>query len=393
MAFDLASAEFRADPYPYYAQMHAHAPVHHWEAWNMWFFSRHEDVSLLLRDPRVGRNPGASSEAPPQQQPLFEMMDRWMLLVNPPDHTRLRSLVQKAFTPRRIAQLRDQIEQIAHGLLDRIPPGAPFDLIETYAYPLPVNVICAMLGVPPEDYVHFHAWSDAVARSLDFTEEAAIYDHAATATIALTGYFGKLLEARRARPQDDLLSALVAAEEEGDRLTQEELFATCVLLLIAGHETTVNLIGNGTLALLRHPDQWELLRRDPALAPTAVEELLRYDSPVQATARTVLTPFEHRGIAFTPGTEVGLMLGAANHDPDVFAEPARLDITRQDNRHLAFGGGIHYCLGAPLARLEGQIAFTTLVRRFPALRLADPAVRYRDNYTLRGLVALQVSGD
>jgi cytochrome P450 len=321
------------------------------------------------------------------------MMDKWMLLMDPPDHTRLRSLVHKAFTPRIIAQLRPTIQQLTDDLLDQMQAqaGKPVDLIAGLAYPLPVAVICALLGVPQADHHQFHGWSDAIARSLDLTEETAVYDAAAESAVALTGYLEDLLAERRARPQDDLFSALVAVEEEGERLSTAELFATCALLLIAGHETTVNLIGNGTLALLRHPDQWQRLRAEPGLAESAVEELLRYDSPVQLTSRMACEEFEYKGSTFRRGQGVAFLLGAANHDPARFAEPARLDLARADNRHLAFGSGIHYCLGAPLARLEGEIAFSTLARRLPNLALTTEQVTYRDNYVLRGLTALPVT--
>jgi cytochrome P450 len=265
------------------------------------------------------------------------------------------------------------------------------DLIGDLAYPLPVAVICALLGVPAADHVLFRDWSDEIARSLDLTDETAVYDRAAASTVALTAYLDGLLAERRARPQADLFSALVAVEEQGDRLSREELFATCVLLLIAGHETTINLIGNGALALLRHPDQWRRLRESPDLMQTAVEELLRYDSPVQMTARVANEDIAYKGHRFRAGQQVAFLIGAANRDPAQFAAPAALDIGRRENRHLSFGGGIHYCLGAPLARLEGEIAFQTVARRMPKLALAAETVAYRDNYVLRGLEALPVT--
>jgi cytochrome P450 len=253
-----------------------------------------------------------------------------------------------------------------------------------------VSVICEMLGVPAADQVTFHEWSNAIARSLDLTEEEAIYNRASDAAAALTTYLDGLLAERRSRPQQDLISALVAAEEAGDRLSKEELFATCALLLIAGHETTINLIGNGAYALLQNPEQWRKLKEEPGLVESAVEEFLRYDSPVQLTSRMVLEDVEYKDVHFPRGVGIAFLLGAANRDPNQFSEPGNLDITRRNNRHLAFGGGIHYCLGAPLARLEGEIAFTTLARRMPNLELAADTVTYRDNYTLRGLEALPV---
>jgi cytochrome P450 len=391
MQFDPRSPEFRLNPYPYYDLMRQYAPIYFWETWGIWFLFRHDDCAALLRDNRLGRGEDRGGPPPePQQAALFAMMDRWMLLVDPPDHTRLRSLVHKAFTPRIVAQLRGQIQRLTDDLLDRVQERKQMDVVADLAYPLPVNVICALLGVPLEDHTRFHAWSDAIARSLDLTDVTEVYDRAAEAAAALTDYLDGLLAERRAHPQSDLFSALAAAEEQGDRLTREELFATCALLLIAGHETTVNLIGNGTLALLRHPDEWRRLREHPELIQSAVEELLRYDSPVQMTARAVQQRIEHKGVVFEPGQQVSFLLGAANRDPDVFDHPERLDLSRAENRHLAFGAGIHYCLGAPLARLEGEIAFQTLARRMPHLALATDTMVYRDNFVLRGLEQLPV---
>jgi cytochrome P450 len=391
MRFDPRMAEFRADPYPYYLQLQTHAPIFYWSDWGMLFLSRYEDCAGLLRDDRLMRQGIGEPISPPEQQkPLFDMMGRWMLLLDPPDHTRLRSLVHKGFTPRMIAQLRASIQQLTDELLDAAQEQGSFDLMAAFAYPLPVAVICALLGVPSADYVRFHGWSDAIARSLDLTDDQAVYDRAAVAAVALTDYLDGLLTERRAHPQNDLISALVAVELEGDQLSKAELFATCALLLIAGHETTVNLIGNGTLALLRHPDQWRALQEQPQLAAGAVEELLRYDSPVQMTARVAHETFEYGGYTIQRGQEVAFLLGAANRDPSRFPNPDRLDLARGDSRHLSFGGGIHYCLGAPLARLEGEIAFATLARRMPSLHLAGEGVTYRDNFVLRGLTALPV---
>jgi cytochrome P450 len=388
MDFDPRSPAFRSNPYPFYDTLRTHAPIFYWDVWGIWFLTRYEDCNTLLRDNRLGH--GGMSEPPFGQDALNRMMSRWMLMRDPPDHTRLRSLVHKAFTPRMVAQLRSTVQEITDGLLDAGERRGQMELIADFAYPLPVTVICAMLGIPQADHPRFHGWSDAIARSLDLTEEEAVYVRASAAAEELTDYLESLLAQRRASPQADLLSALAAAEESGDRLTQDELFATCALLLIAGHETTINLIGNGALALLRHRDQWERLGNEPQLIPSAVEELLRFDSPVQMTSRIVLEEFCYRDVTFRRGQQIAFLLGAANHDPAQFAEPSRLDIGRSDNRHLAFGGGIHYCLGAPLARLEGEIAFHTLSRRMPDLSLATDAISYRDNFVLRGLERLPV---
>ena len=389
MQFDPRAPEFRADPYPFYEMLRSYAPVFYWETWGIWFLTRHDDCNALLRDNRLGH--GELFEPPPAQRPLFEMQSRWMLVKNPPDHTRLRSLVHKAFTPRMIERLRDTIQDITDRLLNEVQDKGEMDLIAALAYPLPVTVIAAMLGVPTADHDRFHGWSNALARSLDLTDDPAVYDRAAAAAVEFTDYMRELVDERRARPQDDLLSALIAAEEAGDRLTTEELYATCTLLLTAGHETTINLIGNGTLSLLRHPDQMQKLKEEPGLIATAVEELLRYDSPVQLTSRVALADVEIRGQTLRAGQQVSFMLGAANRDPEVFAKPDRLDVGRKPNPHLAFGSGIHYCLGAPLARLEGQIAIKTLLRRMPGLALAIDSPQYNDNYVLRGLAALPMT--
>jgi hypothetical protein len=389
MQFDPRSPAFRVDPYPTYDLLRSFAPRFFWEPWQLWFLTSYDDVNTLLRDDRFGH----VSEGfifPERQRALFEMQSRWILTLNPPDHTRLRGLVHKAFTPRTVAQLRGTVQAMADELIDRATRGGDLDLVRDFAYPLPVAVICTLLGVPAADHARFHIWSDAIAASLDLTEDEAVYNRASDATVDLLAYLDDLLRQRRADPQADLLSALAAAEEAGDRLTREELLATCALLLIAGHETTVNLIGNGMLALLRNPDQWQRLKDEPGLGATAVEELLRYDSPVQLTSRVAMTDVAYKDVVFRAGTAVSFLLGAANRDPAAYSEPDRLDIGRENNRHMAFGGGIHYCLGAPLARMEGEIAFTTLARRLPTLSLATDEVTYRDNYTLRGLTSLPV---
>jgi pimeloyl-[acyl-carrier protein] synthase len=387
--FDPRSPAFRADPYPYYDMLRAYAPIFHWEAWDIWFLTRHEDCATLLRDNRLGH--GAFYDVPEQQRPLLEMQSQWLLLKNPPDHTRLRGLVHKAFTPRIVEQMRTKIQAIADGLLDKVQGTGRMDVIADLAYPLPVTVIAEMLGVPLADQEEFHGWSNDLARSLDLTDETAVYDRAAEASVLFRDYLRGLAAEKRAHPHDDLLSILVQVEEAGDRLTEDELYATCTLLFIAGHETTINLIGNGVLALLQHPDQLEKLQADKNLMRTAVEEFLRYDSPVQLTSRAALEEITLRGQTIPRGSQVAFLLGAANRDPERFDNPNSLDIGREPNPHLAFGGGIHYCLGAPLARLEGHIALETLLRRMPNLTPATDAPVYRNNYALRGLDSLPVT--
>jgi cytochrome P450 len=302
--------------------------------------------------------------------------------------------VSKAFTPRVVEGLRPHIQEIVDGLLARVEGAGSMDLIEEFAYPLPVIVICEMLGVPVEDHERFKGWSLDIARGLDaimLPPESEVARRSVTSRRALADYFRALIAKRRASPRRDLLSALIAAEEAGDKLSEDELLSTCVLLLIAGHETTVNLIGNGTLALLRNPGELQRLRENPGLIASAVEELLRYDGPVQRTARTPTEDVTLGGRTIPKGEIVMPFIGAADRDPAQFPDPDRLDLTRSDNRHIAFGWGIHFCLGAPLARVEGQIAINTLIKRFPNLAVAVEQPQYRQSLTLRGLTTLPVT--
>ncbi len=386
--------EFHADPYPAYRRLRELDPVHQTPL-GLWVLTRYDDVHLALRDARLGREGFA---------PLLEaaygspgdsgVLPRSMLFQDPPDHTRLRSLVSKAFTPRVIEGMRPHIQEIVDRLLDRGEGNKGMDLIEDLAYPLPVTVICEMLGVPVEDHPAIRQWSADVARSLDalgLPTSEDVVERGRAGRRALGEYFHQLVPERRRHMRNDLLSALIAAEEQGDKLSEGELISTCILLFIAGHETTVNLIGNGVLALLRHPEQLRLLREEPVLISTAIEELLRYDSPVQRTARMSSERIEMGGRTIDKGAMVIAAIGAANRDPAHFADPDRLDIRRRDNRHLSFGFGIHFCLGAPLARVEGQVAIGTLLRRRPRLELATATLTWRESSTLRGLKALPLS--
>ncbi|PYM74700.1 MAG: cytochrome P450 [Candidatus Rokuibacteriota bacterium] len=392
-AFNPMDPEFLADPYPTYHRLRDEDPVHH-SPLDFWVLTRYEDVVAVLRDPRFIKEPLVSVVAarfgvtvPPGVG--LSMLDR-----DPPDHTRLRSLVSKAFTPRVVEGLRPRIQKIVDDLITRAEAVGRMDLIEEFAYPIPVNVICEMLGVPIEDRERFKGWSLDIARGLDsvwLPPESEIPKRSGAARHAIGDYMRGLIAERRASPRGDLLSALIAAEEAGDKLSEDELIATCILLLIAGHETTVNLIGNGTLALLRHPEELRRLRETPGLITSAVEELLRYDGPVQRTARITSTEVTIGGRTIGKGEMVMPFIGAADRDPSQFTGPDRLDLGRTDNRHIAFGWGIHFCLGAPLARVEGQIAIDTLVRRLPRLTLVDDEPEYRQSLTLRGLKALPVT--
>jgi cytochrome P450 len=392
-AFNPMDPEFLADPYPTYHRLREEDPVHH-SPLDFWVLTRYEDVAAVLRDPRFIKEPLVSMVAarfgvsvPPGVG--LSMLDR-----DPPDHTRLRSLVSKAFTPRVVEGLRPRIQKMVDDLITRAAAVGTMDLIEEFAYPIPVNVICEMLGVPVEDHERFKGWSLDIARGLDsiwLPPDSEIPKRSGAARHAIGDYMRGLIGERRASPRGDLLTALIAAEEAGDKLSEDELIATCILLLIAGHETTVNLIGNGTLALLRHPEELRRLRETPGLITSAVEELLRYDGPVQRTARITSTEVTIAGRTIPKGEMVMPFIGAADRDPSQFPDPDRLDLGRADNRHIAFGWGIHFCLGAPLARVEGQIAIDTLVRRLPRLALVNDEPEHRQSLTLRGLKALPVS--
>src|SRR5262252_887425 len=391
-AFNPMDPEFLADPYPTYHRLRDEDPVHH-SPLDFWVLTRYEDVAAALRDPRFIKEPIVSMVAarfgvsvPPGVG--LSMLDR-----DPPDHTRLRALVSKAFTPRVVDGLRPRIQKMVDELITRAEPAGSMDLIEEFAYPIPVNVICEMMGVPVRDHERFKGWSLDIARGLDsiwLPPDSEIPRRSVAARHAISDYFRELIAQRRTSPRGDLLSALIAAEEAGDKLNEEELLATCILILIAGHETTVNLIGNGVLALLRHPAELSRLRTTPGLITSAVEELLRYDGPVQRTARVASADATIGGHTIRQGEMVMPFIGAADRDPAQFPEPDRLDLSRADNRHIAFGWGIHFCLGAPLARVEGQIAIDTLVRRLPRLALATEHAEYRQSLTLRGLKTLPV---
>ncbi|MEM7119249.1 MAG: cytochrome P450 [Chloroflexota bacterium] len=394
MQFNPLSPDFRRNPYPYYDMLRTHAPIFHYEPWNSYFLSSHEDCAALLRDNRLGHSTFHEDNAPAQHKALAKMQKDWVLFKNPPDHTRLRGLVYKAFTPRMVEQLKGMIQRVTNQLLDKVQGKGEMDLIADLAYPLPVAVIAEMVGIPQADQHKFHQLSNDLARSLDLTEETAVYDRASEAAAAFTDYLTHLANKRRQNPQNDLLSALVAVEEAGDKLTSNELYATCAFLFVAGHETTINLIGNGMLALLQNPDQFDKLQRnlsDDSMVKTAVEEFLRYDSPVQMTSRIALEDIQYKNHHFPQGTDIAFLIGAANHDPKQFLNPQSLDITRPKNQHLSLGGGIHYCLGAPLARLEGRIAITTLLQHMPNLQLATLQPQFVDNYLLRGLQALPLT--
>ena len=389
VAFNPLSNRTAQDPYPVYAALRERDPVHRSRLMNAWLFSRHADIDVILRDHRRFSNDPRKGKLNRRQRANLPPEDEFtMLFLDPPDHKRLRALVNKAFTPRAVNALERRIRSLLGALLDDIDDPAGFDLMDAVARPLPVIVIAEMLGVPPEDRAQFKIWSDQRARSLEPVIDARERAASNAAAKALDVYFRPIVEERRAAPQDDIVSALAQAEEEGDRLTEREMLNMLRLLLIAGNETTTNLIGNGVLALLRHPDELRRLREEPDLIPAAVDELLRFDSPVQTDFRRVLEDCEVNGFPLKQRENVVLMLGAANRDPDVFDDPDRLDVGRGDRSHLSFGRGIHHCIGAPLARLEGRIVLEMLLERFPQIGLGDGNPRFRNSIVLRGLETL-----
>jgi pimeloyl-[acyl-carrier protein] synthase len=390
--------ELTENPYPFYERLRSIDPVHQGQA-GEWMLVGYAEVSAALHDHRRFSSRVIDTEFFQAQlresgvDPGELIFTHFMLRQDPPDHTRLRGLVNKAFTPRAVERLRTRVQQIVDKLLDAASDDGGMDLIADFAYPLPVTVICELLGVPVADHQRFQTWIRDMLDAPDpVSDSAEALQRPRMAALSLGAYIAELAEARRKAPRDDLMSGLVAAEAQGERLSEEEVVATGVLLLIAGHETTANLIGNGVLALLRHPDQLERLKQDPTLARTAVEELLRFDSPVQSVGRAAIEDVELAGKVIRRGDLVVVYNGAANRDPTRFADPDRLDLARHPNRHLAFGVGIHSCVGAPLARLEGQIAIPGLFARFPEIRLASENVAWRQrgpgDITLRGLVAL-----
>ena len=397
---DLASAQFKANPYPFYARLRAEAPVYRTMLPSRqvgWLVTRYEDVLMVLRDERFVKDrlsattPEQRAEMPriPGLVKMLDggMQDRNMLDLDGHDHMRLRGLVHKAFTPRLVERLRVRIQSLCNDLLTATRPRGSIELVRGYALPLPVTIIAEMLGVPPKDQRKFRSWSNSLASGSNMLA-------ALPPMWFLMRYLRVLFEQRRASPQDDLVSALVQAEEAGDTLSEEELLSVVFMLIIAGHETTVNLIASGTLALLQHPDQLELLRRNPALIKPAIEELLRYTSPVDiATERYAREDVVISGVTIPRGEIVMGMLGSANRDEQQFVDPDTLDITREPNRHLTFGQGAHFCMGAPLARLEAQIAVATLLQRMPNLRLArsPESLRWRKGMFLRGLERLPLA--
>ena len=378
VAYNPLSQELRANPYPVYEQLRRKDPVHRMRLQDAWLLTDYADVDKVLRDNRRFKNAGREFGYIPQVS---------MLDLDAPEHTRIRALVSHGFTPRAVAALEPRIRETVDGLIANVRGKEPFDLIADLAFPLPVIVIAEMLGVPPEDREQFNEWSNVVSLIVDPLLNETQVRQVQRTVDEVFAYFETIAEERRRAPRDDLVSAMVTAEVDGERLERDDLLVNLLLVLVAGNETTRNLIGNGTLALLQNPGELQKLSADLALINGAIDEFLRFDSPVQLDSRVASEPIEMRGRRIAPGQRVICILGAANRDPRVFPDPDRLDICRSAANHLAFGRGVHYCLGAPLARLEGRVAFETLIPSLGDLRLAEEP-KFRDQVTLRGLESL-----
>ncbi|MEV0527021.1 cytochrome P450 [Streptomyces sp. NPDC050439] len=390
--------EFIADPYPAYAHLRATGRAHYFEPTDQWLIPHHADVSALLRDRRLGRTylhrftheEFGRQAPPPEHEPFHVLNDNGMLDLEAPTHTRIRRLVSKAFTPRTVEQLKPYVEGLADRLVRDLVDDGGGDLAARVAEPLPVAVIAEMLGIPESDRDQLRPWSADICGMYELNPSEETAGRAVRASLEFSAYLRELIAVRREKPGDDLISGLIAAHDEGESLSEQEMISTCVLLLNAGHEATVNATVNGWYALFENPGQLAALRADPGrLIPTAVEELMRYDTPLQLFERWVLDDIEIDGTVIPRGSEVALLFGSANHDPAVFTAPAELDLARADNPHISFSAGIHYCIGAPLARIELAASLEALLRRAPGLTLAAKPER-RPNFVIRGLRELLV---
>lgn len=397
MSFDPWSPAFVADPYPAYTALRAAGRAHYFEPTRQWLIPHYSDVSGLLRDRRLGRTylhrftheEFGLTPPPAEHEPFHTLNGQGILDLEAPDHTRIRRLVSKAFTPRTVERLVPTVERLAAELVDAFVASGGGDLLAAVAEPLPVAVIAEMLGVPESDRALLRPWSSAICGMFELNPSEETAREAARASVDFSAYLRGLIAERRADPGPDLISALIAAHDEGERLSEQEMISTCVLLLNAGHEATVNTTVNGWWTLFRHPEQLAALRRDHGLLPTAVEELLRYDTPLQMFERWVLDDIEIGGTVIPRGAEVALLFGSANRDPERFAAPDTLDLSRADNPHITFGAGIHFCLGAPLARVELAASFGELLRKAPGMRLVSEP-EWHPGYVIRGLKELNV---
>jgi unspecific monooxygenase len=395
--FDPWDPAFLADPYPALAELRAAGRVHRFEPTDQWLVPHHADVSALLRDRRLGRTyqhrftheEFGRSAPPAEHEPFHTLNDHGMLDLEPPDHTRIRRLVSKAFTPRTVERLKPYVRALADELVSALADAGGGDLLRDVAEPLPVAVIAEMLGIPESERAPLRPWSADICGMYELNPSEETAARAVRASVEFSAFLRELIAARRKEPGDDLVSGLIEAHDEGDRLTEQEMISTCVLLLNAGHEATVNATVNGWYALFRNPAQLRLLRADHSLVPSAVEELMRYDTPLQLFERWVLDDIEIDGTTIPRGAEIAMLFGSANHDPAVFDNPSALDLTRRDNPHISFSAGVHYCIGAPLARIELAASMGALLERTPTLRLAAEPVR-KPNFVIRGVEGLAV---
>jgi pimeloyl-[acyl-carrier protein] synthase len=394
--FRLLDPEVLANPYPLFKRIRTADPVH-WDVYlHSWIVTRYEDVAHVLRRfsaQRTQTPEQLSAMGLPEMSPVAALLVKQMLFLDAPAHTRIRSLASLAFMPAQVASLRSRIENIADDLINRVRDKGEMDVIADFANRLPAIITAAMLGVPEEDHEQLKAWSESFAEILgNFQHNPDRIGGILKTVENMTAYFRERIREQKQSPREGLVHSLLTAEADGDRLTEEEVIANCILTMVGGQETTTNLIGNGLLLLLRDPRELKRLRRDPALLPSAVEEFLRYDPPTQHTARVAPYDLEMGGKTIKRGEGVIAVMAAANRDPERFPHPDRLDLSRADNRHLAFGWAAHFCFGAPLARIEGQVAFDRLIR-LPNLRLKPVRLAWRANLALRGLTALPVEFD
>ena len=398
VSLDPRDPGFFNDPYPAYRAIRAAVPVFFWEQYGFWCFARHAEVSALLRDRRFGRQilhvatreKLGWPEPPRHLEPFLEMESHSLLELEPPEHTRLRHLVNRAFVSRQVERLAPRIADLANQLIDKFEASGQGDLLEQFATPIPVIVIAELLGVPAEMWPRLLDWSHRMVAMYQFGVTRAVGDSAVAATQEFAAFLRDYVDKRRSARTDDLISRLIEAEADEGRLSEDELIATCILILNAGHEATVHGLGNGVKALLEARIDPAAAFATPAAAAALVEELLRFDAPLHLFTRYALEDVDYHGVALRQGDKVGLLLGAANRDPERFPDPDRIDASRSPNAHVAFGGGIHFCLGAPLARLEMELALPILFRRLPGLRLAQRSA-YRDAYHFHGLAALPVA--
>jgi hypothetical protein len=396
--YDPRRPEVIADPFPVFQELREQAPLYRSSVLGGWVLTRYDDVKLAISDRRFSadRMRPFFKQLPVREQTAYatlcDSISRWAVFHDPPEHTRLRGLMNKAFTARAIEGLEPRIRVLINQLLDQVVEQGEMDLIADLAYPLPASVILDLLGLPCDDLDRIKDWSDELALFVGSSVNTPDkYQRATDSIAAMNEYFRSAIQRRRHTPGDDLLTSLLAAQEQGDLLSDDELVATCVLLVFAGHETTTNLIGNGILALLRHPAEFARLRNDPGLMPLAVEELLRFDGPAASVVRIATEEILLHGQTIRPGERVFAMLNAANRDPRQFVNPETLDVARKENRHLAFGQGIHFCIGAPLARMEAKLAIMAILQRCPNLALQSMPLNWSNSLVLRGVRSLPVS--